>query len=193
MGYFAVPGLAETPKLMLEATSTPYDAILHFDTKAWKERAPFGQLPTYQGEELPGMTLSESRAICHHIARITGLTGKDLKEQARVNQLFELAEDIDGKKSGLFDPNNSDADRLRMFMSAAEAAAPEAGQSHFVGHPLTLADIALFRVCYKFEELLPNCLKPYPKLSSFVESFKKRREVAEYLVSNRRLPHCRNE
>lgn len=191
--YFAVPGLAEIPKLMLEVTSTPYDAVLHFDAQSWKERAPFGQLPTYHGEELRGMVLSESRAICHHLARITGLSGKDIVEQARVNQLFELAEDIDSKKSGLFDTAHSDAMRLRTFMSAAEASAPEIGSLNFVGDALTLADVAMFRVCYKFVELLPNCLASYPKLHAFVQAFATKPEMASYLASERRLPHCHNE
>jgi glutathione S-transferase len=112
------------PRLLLEASETPYDSVMHFKGTGMKEYAPFGQLPLYHGDELPGTILSESGAISRHIARAVGWAGKDGAEQARADQFFELAKDISGKKAALHDPKHADAGRLAMFLEAAEKHAP---------------------------------------------------------------------
>ena len=50
--YFCLQGLGELPRLLLEASETPYDSIMYFGKGEYKEFAPFGMLPVYKGSEL---------------------------------------------------------------------------------------------------------------------------------------------
>ena len=45
--YFCLRGLGELPRLVLEATGTPYNSVFHFASGGvnWKDYSPFGQLP----------------------------------------------------------------------------------------------------------------------------------------------------
>ena len=82
--YFAIQALGELPRLLLEYTQTPYDSVMYFvGRNKYKEFAPFGQLPCYQGAELgEGVFIAQSSAICRHIARQAGIAGTSPNEQA---------------------------------------------------------------------------------------------------------------
>merc|ERR1712018_925516 len=78
--YFCLQGLGELPRLLLEATETPYDSVMYFGKREYKEFAPFGMLPVYKGPELDGLCLAQSSSISRHIARETGLEGDSVIE-----------------------------------------------------------------------------------------------------------------
>jgi len=192
--YFTLQALGECARLLLEATETPYDSVMHFSASAMKAYAPFGQLPLYHGEEMLGSVLSESGAICRHIARVTHTAGASVPEQALVDQLFELSKDLMGKKAALHEDKPLDAAAgLGMFLAVAEKRAPPAGDGHWVGDGLTLADVSMFHVLQHFLDIKPGSLDAHPKLAAFTAAFAKRPAIAAYLNSDRRVPLTQNE
>lgn len=191
--YFCLQALGECARLMLEVTETPYDSVMHFNGADMKKYAPFGQLPLYRGEELEGLVLSQSGAICRHLARHLGLAGKGEREQALADSIFELHKDMMGKKAGLHDPESGDAGKLRDFLLAAEQHAPASDSGFWVGAGLSVADVAMFHALRTFLDIKPGCLESYPKLIAFVEHFGARPAVKSYLDSERRVPLTHNE
>lgn len=192
--YFALRGLGELPRLILEATGTPYNSVMHYSLPEWRDYAPFGQLPILRDGPL---VLCESDAIARHLARRCMVDGSSMEEKAKVDMYTELAKDIKGKKAAVHDmEKHADAPKLKKFLDAAEAAAPDphAG-GWFVGKGLTLADIALFQQLHFMEEVKPGTLEQngYTKLSAFVRNFEQMPNVAAYLRSPRRVPLTYNE
>ena len=185
--YWCLRALGELPRLILEATDTPYNAVFHFAGSSYKEYAPFGQLPLLRDQ---GMLLCESGTIARHLARVTCIDGSSLEEKAKVDMYFELSKDIAGKKAGMHDEAHADANSLKAFLGHAEAAC---SGEHFVGDQLTLADVAMFEVLHQMEEIKPGCLRGFDKLSGFVRSFASRPTIAAYLASPRRVPITKNE
>ena len=191
--YFALRGLGELPRLILEATDTPYNSVFHFSwpgegaAPAYRKYALFGQLPVLRDGSL---ILCESTAICKHLARKTCIDGVTMEEKAKVDMYFELAKDIEGKKVCLHDDAHKDWPKLKRFLDAGEQACDG---KFFVGSALTLADVAMFKALHTFSELKPGCLADYPKLSQFVGYFASQPSVAAYLDSARRVPLTANE
>lgn len=144
--YFALRGLGELPRLILELTGIPYDSVYHFGTGVYKPYAPFGQLPVLRDGPL---LICESGAIARHLARKACIDGGDAADKARVDMFFELAKDLTSKKSGIHDPASADGKRLAAMLATAEA---NCGGAHFVGSSTTLADVALFHALHTFDE-----------------------------------------
>ena len=186
--YFALRGLGEIPRLLLEVLEVPYSSVFHFAGNLYKPYAPFGQLPIYREGDL---ILSQSGTISRHLANKFGIAGDTPAERARVDMYFELAKDISGKKAGMYDPDNHpDGARLKGFLAPAEAACDG---TYFVGGKLTLADVAMFNSLQLISECAPDCLARYPKLQTFVANFSARPSVKAYLASERRVPITPNE
>ena len=186
--YFALRGLGEIPRLLLEVLEVPYTSVFHFAGNLYKPYAPFGQLPIYREGDL---VLSQSGTISRHLASKFGIAGDTPVERAVVDMYFELAKDISGKKAGMYDPDNHpDGARLKGFLAPAEAACDG---TYFVGGKLTLADVAMFNSLQLISECAPDCLARYPKLQAFVTNFSARPSVKAYLASERRVPITPNE
>jgi len=186
--YFAIRALGELPRLLLEVLEVPYDSVYHFGGGYYKPYAPFGQMPLYREGS---MLLSQSGAICRHIANKFGIAGDCPASKAKVDMYFELAKDIKSKKSAIYDmQGHPDAAKLHQFLVPAEAACDG---KFFVGKKLTLADVAMFEALHTMVELAPDSLDKYPSLEAFVATFAARPQVAAYLASERRLPLTPNE
>ena len=153
--YFALRGLGELPRLILEATGTPYHSVFHFGDSEYKEYTAFGQLPLLRDSELGKLLLVESAAIVRHLARRLCIDGATLEEKAKIDMYYELSRDIFSKAAGVYDPKHADAQKLSAFLFAAEEAC---GGEHFVGNSLTLADCAMFHTLYTLVELRPDAL-----------------------------------
>ena len=101
--YFALRGLGEIPRLLLEVLEVPYSSVFHFAGNLYKPYAPFGQLPTHREGDL---ILSQSGTISRHLANNL-IAGDTPAERARVDMYFELAKDISGKKAGCTTPTTT--------------------------------------------------------------------------------------
>ena len=134
--YFCLRALGELPRLLLEVCDVPYDTVYHYLGGYFKPYSPFGSLPVYREGDL---LLTQSGAICRHIANRFGIAGESAEERAKVDMWFELAKDIKSKKAALYDiENHADGAKLKQFLTPAEAACDG---KHFVGKSLTLADV----------------------------------------------------
>lgn len=137
--YFCLQGLGELPRLILEATGLDYTSVFHYSgSPSWREYATFGQLPVLRDGPL---LLVESSAICRHLARRACIDGASLEDKAKVDMYCELAKDMAGKRSAIYDvEGHADGPKLKQFLKAAEDACDG---SYFVGGSMTLADITL--------------------------------------------------
>lgn len=100
--YFALQGLGELGRLILEMTGTPYTSVFHFNQKPsiFKQYARFGQLPVLRDGEL---LVAQSGAIARHLARKLFLDGGSAADKAAVDEWFELSRDLNGKKAAIHD------------------------------------------------------------------------------------------
>mmetsp|Transcript_18500 Transcript_18500/g.58548 ORF Transcript_18500/g.58548 Transcript_18500/m.58548 type:complete len:277 (-) Transcript_18500:355-1185(-) len=187
--YFALRGLGELARLVLECAGVPYDCVFHFQDGAYQKYAgTFGQLPVLRDGDL---ILCESGAIVRHLARRYSLEGTTLAEKAMVDMYYELSQDLSDKRGAIYDlDGHEEAAGLKKLLGYAEAACDG---SHFVGSSMTLADIAMFKALHFFQEVAPGSLSPYPRLSAFVHEFEQLPAVAAYLTSDKRMPLTANE
>ena len=70
--YFALRGLGEVPRLILEVTGLPYSCVFHYLDGEWRSRAAFGQLPILHDGDL---TICQSRTIARYLARKACIDG----------------------------------------------------------------------------------------------------------------------
>jgi glutathione S-transferase len=193
--YFFLRGLGEIPRLMLELTETPYDSVMYFsrETKEYKEYAPFGQMPVYTDKEL-GRWIAQQGSIIRHIARRTGLGGKNAQDEAVVDMIFEGAKDIWGKKDLVHEgaaSESADAKKLQMYLTAAARMLGD--KMYFVYDTPTYADVAMFHVLLTLEEIVAPASSylsdvKHPNLVAFVQRFKELPSIKIYLASDRRVP-----
>lgn len=192
--YFGIQALGELPRLLLEASETPYDSIMYFGTGAHKSFAPFGQLPCYKGAELEsGFILAECHAICRHIARESGLDGSTNQERALNDMLWELAKDISGSTEAIHvEPMN---DKLRGFLDGADKLLKKSSGEYMSGSKLGMGDVGVFHSLQRFELIKPGYLKAngYVDLHAFMERVAGLPQISAYLTSERRLPLTQNE
>jgi glutathione S-transferase len=189
--YFALRGLGELPRLILEATGLPYDCVFHYLGGEWRSRAAFGQLPVLHDGEL---TISQSRAIVRHLARKTCIDGATEADKARVDMWCEFHRDLNDKKKATHDmAGHADAPKLKQMFDAAERQLGAGDGVHLVGSSLTVADVLLFSTLHQMEETNPGVLRPWPRLCAFVAAFATQPNIAAYLASDARVPLTPNE
>ena len=198
--YFQSRGRAEPARLMLELAGVPYELeTVSLETwmgpgckETFQERTPFGQLPLLQDGAL---TLCQSRAIHRHLARKLGLYGDTIEQQARVDEVYETADEIfidiaifhwspefherraehreaTGKKLGLL---------ARYFVRT------RADAEHWViPGRYTLADVLMAFMLESTLPLHPGLLAEHPELHHFMTRFFTAGGVREYVRSDRR-------
>tara|TARA_B100000524_G_scaffold312461_1_gene189413 strand:+ start:4587 stop:5414 length:828 start_codon:yes stop_codon:yes gene_type:complete len=185
--YFALQGLGELSRLVLEVTGTAYESVFHFGTGAYKKYAPFGQLPIlHDGSNL----ICESGAIARHLARKACIDGSNLAEKAKVDMYFELSRDIVKEKAAAHDMDAESSAKLKGYLAIADKSC---NGKTFVGDTLTFADVGMFHALHWMREQAPGSLTPYPNLDAFVSHFEAIPNVKAYLASPRRVPLTNNE
>eukprot|EP00941_MAST-03F_sp_MAST-3F-sp1_P006073 g6073.t1 len=192
--YFCLQGLGEGPRLLLEATRTTYDNVLHFSGPGneYKSVAPHGQMPLLHDKQRD-VLVCQSGAIAMYLAELTNTQGKNSAERAKVNMNYFLSKDIATNLGLMHESDGEKRAKLDGYLSAAEKVAPQPGKAYFVGDALTYADCFLFQQLNAIKQLAPHCLKSFPRLTAFVESFASLPAVKAYLESGRRLPISTNE
>ena len=77
---------------MLEVSNTAYDSVMYFDTKEYKEIAPWGQMPLLRMPQNFGEDyyLPQSSTIVRHIAHMTGLDAglQDFVTKAKIDSVY---------------------------------------------------------------------------------------------------------
>lgn len=197
--YFAIQGLGEIPRLLLEYTETPYDSVMYFKTHDYKKFAIFGQMPCYQGPELPaGTYLSQSSTISRHLARQLGIWGKDPDDVILQDLLWEAGKDIASKKDLVHNEGSVD-ERLDGILKGLislikDGKSLSSGSRKYDGNnPCGYGEIGVFHSLYTINEVKPGFLDNYPGLMAFVKAVKDTPTIQNYLGSFRRLPLTKNE
>lgn len=189
--YFGLQGLGELPRLLLEYTETPYDSVMFFSSKDFKNFAPFGQLPCYEGPELGDMVLTQSSAVCRHIARETGIFGNTPTEQALQDMLWEAGKDIISKMEVIHAEGSVDA-RFDGIIKGVIAIMDKGNV--LTGKSLGYGEICVFQALHRISEIKPDFLNQYDeRLKMFVMKVAETPSIANYLKSPRRVPLTENE
>lgn len=190
--YFCLRALGELPRLLLEVSQTPYDSVMYFDSKEFKDIAAFGQMPLYKGPELGGVVLAQSGSICRHVAREVGMAGSTVEQQALFDMIFEYGKDLMSNKEAIHKAGDLEV-RPRALLEKGQEMLGKSGGPYFSGKVLGYGDISVFHSLQTFEESKPGFLKPWPKLESFREAVAAVPAMAAYLASPRRVPLTANE
>jgi len=190
--YFALRGLGELPRQMLEVSETNYDMVAYFFNGDHKKQHPFMQLPVLKAPELGGEVLAQSSAICRHIAREAGMDGATAADRAKQDQMWELAKDLSDKKSELHKEGEMDEKVVRLLTASQTILKSTAGL-FYCGDKPGIGDIGMFNTLHTFEEIRPGFLNNYPEHKAFVGAVSNLPSMKAYLSSIRRLPITNNE
>lgn len=189
--YFGLQGLGELARLLLEYTETPYDSVMFFSSKDYKDFAPFGQLPCYKGPELGDLVITQSSAICRHIAREAGIFGNTKAEQAMQDMLWEAGKDIGAKLEVIHAEGPVDS-RFDGVMKGIVAFIDK--HNLLTGKDLGYGEICVFHSLHKISLIKPDFLNQYDeRLKMFVMKVAETPSIANYLESPRRVPLTENE
>ncbi|KAF9982561.1 hypothetical protein BGZ75_005967 [Mortierella antarctica] len=92
--YMATRARAETPRLLLEYIGANYVSVTPVEWPKGKADTPFGRLPVLSHIKPDGsiFTVPEVSALTRYLARLAGLTGDTLEEDALVDAVFSCAE-----------------------------------------------------------------------------------------------------
>lgn len=198
--YFHGRARIEPARLMLELAGTPYE-IESISLETWAgpsgkqlflERTAFGQLPVLQDGDL---TICQSRAIHRHIARKLGLYGETIAHAARIDEVYESADEI------LMDiatfhwnpqfhesrPQHREAMRGKLGLLERYFARTRADAGHWVlPGRYTLADVMAAYTLESTLPLHPGLLHERPELERFMTAFFSAPGVREYVRGERR-------
>merc|ERR1711879_99427 len=152
--YFNLRGRGEPCRIMLayggikyedERIPPPWDPATSWPTL--KPNTPFGVLPilTWDGEEI-----CQSMACARFVAREVGLYGKSSLEQAQVDEIVDVIQDL----------------TLVTALGQLEKRLVSRGGEYFVGNSLTWADTHVFMY---ISDLEPAALEKFPKLTALKE------------------------
>ena len=189
--YFALRGLGEVPRLILEVTGLPYRCVFHYLDGEWRSRAAFGQLPILHDGDL---TICQSRTIARYLARKACIDGASEADKVNVDMWCEFHRDLNDKRKAAHDlAGHADGPKLKKMLDMAEGALEAGDGRHFVGGALTVADIMMFSTLHHVEEVKPGVLAPWPRLAAFTRDFAAQPAVAAYLGSDARVPLTPNE
>ena len=162
--YFALRGLGEVPRLILEVTGLPYSCVFHYLDGEWRSRAAFGQLPILHDGDL---TICQSRTIARYLARKACIDGASEADKVNVDMWCEFHRDLNDKRKAAHDlAGHADGPKLKKMLDMAEGALEAGDGRHFVGGALTVADIMMFSTLHHVEEVKPGVLAPWPRLAA---------------------------
>jgi glutathione S-transferase len=198
--YFPVRGRVEPARLLLELSGESYD-FEPMDVATWRgpegkermlQRTPFGQLPLLEDGAL---TLCQSRAINRYLARKLKLYGDTIEEQARVDEVFETADDIvSDMVMLLWNPQfherraeHRESTRKHLALLESYFTRTCAGPEHWaLPGRYTLGDVVMAYALESLMPLHPGLLQECPKIEHAMTAFFATGGVREYVRSDRR-------
>jgi glutathione S-transferase len=198
--YFDARGRAEPARLMLELCGVPYEykaiPVEEWMSPGGKDRwlqiTPFGQLPYLEDGSV---SLCQSRAIYRYLARKLGLYGESIEESARVDEVYETADEIwwelavfhwdkefHAKRAEHRNVSGSKLDRVQAYFTRTRADA-----DHWVRPGrYTLGDVMMAHMLETLLPIHPGLVEGFPELHRFVTAFFSASGVREYVRSPRR-------
>merc|ERR1711902_24018 len=174
--YFNLRARGEPCRLLLAYGGIKYEdnriAPPWDPTSTWaslKPTTPFGQLPVLNWD---GVEICQSMAAARFIAREVGLAGNSSLEQAQVDEVVDVIQDLINAWVKLYFAK--DEEGLKKFNEVTLQTALEQlekrlggrGGQYFVGNNLTWADIIVFMY---LGDLPKEAYEKYPKLTNLYE------------------------
>jgi glutathione S-transferase len=199
LGYWAIRGLAQPIRLLLEYAGIEYtdkryvcgDASTKFNREQWtsekhKLGLDFPNLPYWIDSDVK---LTQSAAILHHVARKAKLTATEDKQKAILEMIEGAVVDIRSDfVDACYDSEHWEQkfkdhaaglqERLKVLDSWLNKKAWVGGDK------LSYVDFLLYELLDQHSIAFPRCLEPLQNLSAFVKSFEALPAIAKYLKSS---------
>ncbi|XP_077985260.1 hematopoietic prostaglandin D synthase-like [Glandiceps talaboti] len=192
--YFNSRGRAEMTRLIFAAAGVEYDDV-RFEQEQWETekatgRYPFDQIPILK---VDGYILAQSRAIARFVAKEHGLAGKDNLENAKIDVIVDVLEDVlvdfldffffetdEEKKKVLESKYNTN--RVPVSLRGLEKLLKDnnGGDGYFVGDDLSWADLAFLAQMDYDVPRNATLLDDYPKLKALRERVMALPKIAEW-------------
>jgi glutathione S-transferase len=166
LGYWNLRGRGQVLRLLLAYTGQDWEEVTYKDASQWfgigdktKLGFDFPNLPYLINGDFK---LTESIAIARYIIRKSNkpeLLGKNVEDEAKIEMILSLLDDIFSPTFSMFFSPNHQADKVRLFDNKLKVKIQEL--VHFIGNKdtcigyLTLADFRLAEASYYFEKLYP--------------------------------------
>jgi glutathione S-transferase len=198
--YFPARARIEPARLMCELAGAPYE-IEGISVETWagpdgKEHfhtcTPFGQLPMLQDGDL---TICQSRAIHRYVARKLGLYGDTIQDAARIDEVYDTADEIFADVASFHwnpqfhasRPQHRETMRDKLALLEKYFTRTRADAEHWVlPGRFTLADVAMAYMLESTLPLHPGLLPEYPELHRAMTAFFSAPGVREYVRCERR-------
>lgn len=205
LGYWAIRGLAEPIRLVLQYTKTSFINKTYEESDApdynrnqWLDEKEtlgldFPNLPYLLDGNLK---LTQSKVILYYLGRKFNLLGKNLKERASIYMLCEEVYDLRMKYGGFcYTPNGDSEDDKKRFVNTIlieylkkiERYLKTSNSKFIVGDQITVADFQVFEyldAClYLDEEQV--LLNDYSKIKQFLDTIRNLPELKDYIKNTR--------
>jgi len=196
--YWDIRGLAQPIRLLLNYTDTQFeDRMLScgpapdYDKSCWYDNKfslgfDFPNLPYYIDGDIK---ITQSNAILRHIARKHDLVGKTEKEKAMVDMMADQSMDFrNGWVRLCYNPdfNNVKETYLKSLPETLKRFSDFLGSKNwFAGDSLTFVDFHMYELLDQHKLLVPNCLKEFENMQSFMERFEALPKIAAYMKSDK--------
>jgi len=199
LGYWAIRGLGQVCRMLLEYTETPYEErryqAIGNDKSDWENDKyrlgmAFPNIPyIFDGD----IKLTQSHAVFKYIARNTELIPETPQEQAIMDMVEFQMEDL---KAGFIRLSYTPKDRFEgekgakaVYLSKlSELLKPFSlvlgDKKWFSGDRLCYGDFFAWEQLYHHSCLSPTCLDGFPNLKSYFERFRALPKIAAYEKSD---------
>lgn len=193
--YFDARARSEPARLLLALAGVPHDYVA-VPLGSWRgpegkarflELTPFGQLPMLEDGDL---RICQSGAINRHLARTLGFYGDTPAESARVDEVYETAQEL-FLDIALFHwnrafhderPKHRETMRLKLAQLEAWFVRTRADEASWVlPGRYTLGDVLMAYVVESVQPLHPGLVEEVPELGAFMRRFFAADGVREYV------------
>merc|ERR1712027_45604 len=175
--YFNLRARGEPCRLLLAYGGIKYEdnriAPPWDPTSTWaslKPTTPFGQLPVLNWD---GVEICQSMAAARFIAREVGLAGNTSIEQAQVDEIIDVIQDLINAGVKLYFAKDEAGQKkhaevtVPTALGQLETKLATRGGQYFVGNNFTWADLHTFMYVSDLPD--KSVLKSFPKLANLVE------------------------
>jgi len=216
LGYWAIRGLGQPIRLLLEFAKMPYEDKLYHavrkedgsvDKSSWfdekfKLGLDFPNLPYLIDGDLK---FTQTNAILQHLAEKAGLNGKSTEERAKVGMLFGFSGDVRARytrasyspefhamKADLLDFLRGKLKELAAYLSSNPAATSDL--RCLVGSSITYVDLLWYDLLDQFKKLDPTILDgdEMEVLRGFYSQIHREPTIAAYRASDRFIEQFNN-
>ncbi|QDZ23650.1 glutathione S-transferase [Chloropicon primus] len=212
LGYWAIKGLGQPIRLLLEYAAFDYEDVLYFcvqkedgsfDKSSWFDNKfslglPFPNLPYLVDGDLK---ITQTNAILQYLANRAGLAGETTEDRARVNMLLCYSQDVRKRYTAaayskdFHDMKGDLVEFIRSSMVELEGylkSFGEDGSCFLVGKKATFVDLLWYDLIDQFLVLDASLLDGRQGLRTLYDAIHNHERIAEYRNSDRYIKQMNN-